>query len=322
VYQTGIVKWIVKLGWLDLYSLCNFRLLKIRSFFSVINKHYSFSQEVLIFELMNLLKLMDPRRSWLGFLGIAGLGFVILFVLLEPEPSRELGLFASATFWTFHIYIPLALAQACQLVLTYRWLNFLNIWVLIGAAGITASALFAPFALALDLAFALSLGLTQTERFSFAEIVDEWLNIAPPVMLVWVGLNAARFLRLPDVVPSTSPLPLDSHISPKFMTRIPLGRRGTLVAISAELHYLRVYTTLGDTLILYSFGTALSELRPDAGLQIHRSHWIDPSFVTELSREGARTQVKLINGVVLPVARSRRSDVAAILQMNSVKPSC
>ena len=76
---------------------------------------------------------------------------------------------------------------------------------------------------------------------------------------------------------------------------------------------------MGDALILQGFGEALSELGLQAGLQIHRSHWIDPSFVTGLSRDGARMEVSLSTGLVLPVARSRRTEVTKTLE-RTVKP--
>jgi hypothetical protein len=240
----------------------------------------------------------------------------MLFVVLDPSPSRGLNPTERLAFWTLHIYIPLALAQGCQIILAYNWPNFGNVWALTSTAAIAASALFAPFALALDLVFGVAWGLTQDERFRLTEVIDEWLNLAPPVMLVWVGLNAARFLRLPGGAPPPKTSPLGSQAQPQFIDRIPASLRGQLIAISAELHYLRVYTTLGNTLILQGFGEALSQLGPNTGLQIHRSHWIDPSFVTGLPREGGRMVVRLATGIVLPVARNRRAHVAAALEGN------
>jgi len=266
------------------------------------------------FNVMNWLKRMDPRRSWLSFLWAAGLSLTILFVILDPSPSRGLSIGARFAFWALHILVPLALAQACQLTLPAISLGFANIWASLAVAGIAASAIFAPVALALDVAFSATGGLAQSERFNVAEVLDEWLNLAPPVMLVWIGLNALRFLRLPDVASPLEPALPESPVHPKFMERIPTARRGQLVAISAELHYLRVYTTMGDALILQGLGEALSELGLQAGLQIHRSHWIDPSFVTGLSRDGERMEVSLSTGLVLPVARSRRTEVTTTLE--------
>jgi len=266
------------------------------------------------FDVMNWLERMDPRRSWLSFLWAAGLGFTILFVMLDPSPSRGLDFDARLAFWALHILIPLALAQASQLALTAISLSFANIWASLAMAGIAASAIFAPVALALDIAFSAAGGLAQSESFNMAEILDEWVNLAPPVMLVWIGLNAARFLRLPAVASPFEAVQPENPEPPKFMERIPVARRGQLIAISAELHYLRVYTTMGEALILQGFGEALSQLSSKVGLKIHRSHWIDPGFVTGFSRDGARMEVTLSTGLVLPVARSRRDVVTTTLE--------
>jgi len=258
---------------------------------------------------------LDPRRSWTGFLLTAGLGLVALFVLLDPAPSRGLGPAGKTAFWVLHILGPLALAQACQLFLSRHSRVFGNVWVSVAAAGLAASALFAPVALGLDLLFGVPDDPVEGTGWLLAQVLDEWGALAPPVTLVWLGLNAVRVLRLHDDAPSppvagapAGPTP------PEFMRRVPVGRRGQLIALSAELHYLRVYTTAGDALILKGFGDALAELGPDTGLQVHRSHWIDPAFAAGVSREGGRMQVRLLNGLVVPVARSRRAEVAAVIE--------
>ena len=120
-------------------------------------------------------------------------------------------------------------------------------------------------------------------------------------------------MRLPDPAPSSTPEGAGQGAEPGFMRRLPPGRRGQLVALSAELHYLRVYTTLGDSLILQGFGEALEQLDPNAGVRIHRSHWIDPAYVVDVLRARGRTSVRLSNGLVLPIARNRRAEVAANL---------
>ena len=263
-------------------------------------------------------ELLDPRRSWLGFLATSGLLLLMLFLLLDPAPSQGLGPQAKIAFWILHIYTPLALAQICQLILARYSLIFGNIWASVAIAGITASTLFAPMALILDGVFGLH--NLQQEKFALADLRDEWISFAPPVTLVWIGLNAARFLKLPVDLQPSSPEVKSDPSSLNFMNRLPAHRRGQLIAVSAELHYLRVYTTLGDTLILQGFGEALSEIGEGSGLQIHRSHWINPDFVVELINEFGRTDVKLLNGIVLPVARSRRSEVRAKLQMKAPSP--
>lgn len=262
---------------------------------------------------MTLLERIDPTRTWLGFLGAAGVGLTALFVFLEPSPTHVLSPPALIAFWGAHVFAFLALAQGCQILISRHVAPGANPWVAMMAAAIAASALLAPLALGLDRLMVEPLDPAEGDGWTGLELAEEWLNLAPPATLVWLGLNAVRFLRLPQDQARPGPARTDGLAEPDFLRRLAPGRRGELIALSAELHYLRVYTTLGDSLILQGFGEALEQLGPEAGLRIHRSHWIDPRFVEDVSREGGRTRVRLVNGVVLPVARSRRGEVAATL---------
>ena len=262
---------------------------------------------------MTLLERMDPTRTWTAFLGAAGVGLTALFVFMEPAPTHALNPPALIVFWGLHVFAFLVLAQGWQVLISRHLAPGANPWLAIAAAGIAASLLLAPLALGLDRLTVEPVDAAGGEGWTLAELIEEWANLAPPATLVWLGLNAARFLRLPGEEPVSTPQATEGRAEPRFVRRLAPARRGQLIALSAELHYLRVYTTLGESLILQGFGEALAELGPDAGLRIHRSHWIDPRFVTGVSREDGRTIVQLANGVVLPVARSRRGEISAIL---------
>jgi hypothetical protein len=262
---------------------------------------------------MTLLERIDPTRTWLGFLGAAGAGLTALFVFLEPTPTQVLSLPALIAFWGAHVFLFLTLAQGAQVLVSRHVAPRANPWAAIAVAGIVASALLAPMALGLDYLMVAPLDPAEASGWTWAGLIEEWASLAAPATLVWLGLNAVRFLRLPDPTPSTTPQGAEARTEPAFMRRLPPGRRGQLIALSAELHYLRVYTTMGDSLILQGFGAALEQLGPQTGIRIHRSHWVDPAFVADVTRERGRTNVRLSNGLILPVARNRRAEVAASL---------
>jgi hypothetical protein len=262
---------------------------------------------------MTLLERIDPTRTWLGFLGLAGAGLTALFVFLEPTPTQVLSAPALIGFWGAHVFLFLTLAQGSQVLISRHVAPKANPWAAIAAAGIMASALLAPMALGLDHLMVAPLDPAEADGWTWVGLSEEWASLAPPATLLWLGLNAVRFLRLPEPEPPSTPQDAGAQAEPGFMRRLPPGRRGRLVALSAELHYLRVYTTSGDSLILQGFGEALAQLGPQAGIRIHRSHWVDPAFVTEVTRAHGRTNVRLSNGLVLPVARNRRAEVAANL---------
>jgi hypothetical protein len=89
-----------------------------------------------------------------------------------------------------------------------------------------------------------------------------------------------------------------------------LGRE--IAAISAELHYLRDYTPLGDTLILYTFGRAVGATGR-AGQQIRRSHWVSPVHMADVVTRGGRTLCQMDTGLELPVSRVNRRALRAAL---------
>lgn len=91
--------------------------------------------------------------------------------------------------------------------------------------------------------------------------------------------------------------------------RSPIAKRGNIVALSAELHYVRVYTSQGDALVLSNLGEAVQSFAPGAGLQIHRSHWVAVQEVRAVQGSKRALRLKMSNDLDLPVSRSRADDV-------------
>ena len=89
--------------------------------------------------------------SWPAFLFIAGLGLVTLFTLLDPEPSRSLGLVERFLFWLMHVGGLIFLLQCSQSLLSrFPPIRQLNTWLQLVFAGLIRAALVAPIAAMLD----------------------------------------------------------------------------------------------------------------------------------------------------------------------------
>ncbi|MEO0576880.1 MAG: LytTR family DNA-binding domain-containing protein [Pseudomonadota bacterium] len=84
-----------------------------------------------------------------------------------------------------------------------------------------------------------------------------------------------------------------------------------VLRVSAEDHYLSVYTENNVALIRGRMKDALAILAGKNGLQIHRSHWIAIDEVARTTRQGRDYRVFLADGTSLPVSRAR---VAALKQ--------
>ena len=96
-----------------------------------------------------------------------------------------------------------------------------------------------------------------------------------------------------------------------FQQRLPHDKRGTLIRLEAQDHYLNVVTTAGEALILMRMSDAEMELAGFAGLRVHRSHWIAAAQVQDVNRAGGRLTLLMADGCTIPVSRSFRSGVDA-----------
>lgn len=152
--------------------------------------------------------------------------------------------------------------------------------------------------------------------------VADFLQRLPSNSLLWIGLNLLFFygLRMPrfGYRPTTTtttttngdqpeliaapPLPPRAY-QPALMERVRPERRGTLLALEAEGHYLRVHTDAGSDLILYRLSDAMLELADVDGAQVHRSWWV---AADALSTARHRDYLQLVNSLEVPVSRSFR----------------
>ncbi len=90
---------------------------------------------------------------------------------------------------------------------------------------------------------------------------------------------------------------------PPLLDRLPLEKRGSLVALSATDHYVEVITTAGRALILMRLADAIRETEPVHGLQVHRSHWVALAQVRAVTRRGDGAVLDMGAGVTIPVSR-------------------
>lgn len=102
-----------------------------------------------------------------------------------------------------------------------------------------------------------------------------------------------------------------------FLTeKLPPKLRGAqLIALKSEDHYLRVYTSEGDDLILMSMASAMKALSGYPGVRTHRSWWVARDQFPKIS--GTKTQlteVQLLSGLKVPVSRRKAKSVISYLQ--------
>ena len=138
---------------------------------------------------------------------------------------------------------------------------------------------------------------------------------------VWgIGLAVTLFMNrfLPSgsaPAPAVEEAPDTNLPSPspraRFLDRLPPSVGSRLLCLSMEDHYVRAHGPAGSALILMRMRDAVEELDGVPGLQVHRSWWVAGDAVDYVERDGDRMRLRLVNGLLVPVARSQTGAVRA-----------
>ena len=97
--------------------------------------------------------------------------------------------------------------------------------------------------------------------------------------------------------------PVEGDRPNALLERLPVEKRGPVIRMSMQDHYVEVVTTRGRELVLMRMADAAAAMG-EAGLRIHRSHWIARDHVAAVRRDGAQAVVTVTDGAELPVSRS------------------
>jgi len=238
-----------------------------------------------------------PHRSWIALAVLPFMGF--LLALAGP-----FGSYLNMPFWARCAHFALCFTVIGVLIIegAYRLARryFLGNWPL-------------WMALLFDLALTpvaagivwVSLHVFQPAAIVHVRFIDLlWQNllIIVSVQAVFVTVAVVQQTQLPQAEPEAGEdYPL-AH-------RLPFAlKRSSILALTSEDHYLRVYTARGEALIHMTLTEAVELLK--RGFQIHRSHWISEGTVKDYRRD----QVELVSGLHLPVSRHRKKEFEAWLE--------
>ncbi len=101
----------------------------------------------------------------------------------------------------------------------------------------------------------------------------------------------------------------------EFMQKLPLEKRGQLLCLEMDDHYLKVHTDKGHHLLLMRFKDALAFLEDYPGVQTHRSWWVAKEAVVGEEKEGRKLLLKLVNQQLVPVSRSYLVQVKTLVSL-------
>lgn len=242
--------------------------------------------------------------------------------MLEPESLAGKGFFVSLFFWTIQIGLLIPLLITVQTNLhRIRFFNNLNVWIKITLGGLIASLLFIPFAVGIDYALGLDdWTVIKTLQDALPLIIEEIGGVVGPVTLTWIGINAPRVLRLnfqtPTIDTNIKKEEADppTELEPYINSILPKNIGSDIVYIASEMHYLRVVTTKGEALELYSLKKAIEEIACTyEGIQTHRAYWVNKLHIDQIVGKAPNRNILTKQGYLVPISRRKYSAVKAFL---------
>lgn len=150
----------------------------------------------------------------------------------------------------------------------------------------------------------ITLAVAALNRLAFGTApatATEWAVFAATLTAIATIVTAIGAVMSP---PEPAPVPPGQSGPPPILTRLPQQKRGSLLSLSAEDHYVRVRTTGGEELVLMRLADAIAETPPVEGLRVHRSHWVAIAAVRTARRTGDRALLTLGDGAEIPVSRA------------------
>ena len=100
-----------------------------------------------------------------------------------------------------------------------------------------------------------------------------------------------------------------------LINELPIAKRGKLICLQMDDHYLNVITDKGEHLLLMRFKDALSKLEHYDGFQTHRSWWVAKDAVVDTKKDGRKLILVLQNGTEVPVSQTYLANTKAVLDL-------
>jgi DNA-binding LytR/AlgR family response regulator len=122
------------------------------------------------------------------------------------------------------------------------------------------------------------------------------------IVITAVGQLAAR--KRTTSTPDTNHPPILDRLPPKF-------RNAEIYAISAEDHYVRVHSAVGEHMLLMRLTDAEAFAAPLKGIKPHRSWWVAEAGVESVKKSEGKLLIKLKTGTIVPVSREGGKRVRA-----------
>lgn len=237
--------------------------------------------------------MIDTKKIGRSALVMAAIALFLAFI--NPYQATGQMIFPLALlYWFTMIVLGGVFAEVGMSLYTRQFPNA-PIWGMLAVAAIVSALAVSGFIILIETLFNDGVPLAY------------WPQVYGLVFVISAAISVVSYIteRALDA-PQIENAPADP--AKTFLQRLPVKfHSADLYAIASEDHYLRVYTSLGDDLILMRLADAERELSGANGARVHRSWWIAKSGITDEKKKDGRSLLILPNGTEVPVSRGYRA---------------
>lgn len=244
------------------------------------------NDSIMRFALREMRRLFSAPRAWVIMAAVA-----LLLGLSGPfETNQYLRFWPRIAYWFIVVSLTYSAGALTHIVVarllpphpSRRWSNLV-------IAGLFTGVFVAVILLLINWA---ALGVYPIERgYTF------WLSLN--VIVIALVISLVIGLTEKDLEP-----PAPGNIRARILDRLEVDKRGALVSLSVQDHYVEAVTTTGRSLLLMRLSDAIGETEGVTGLQVHRSHWVAVARVLACKRIGDKAVLHMQGGGDIPVSRT------------------
>lgn len=246
----------------------------------------------------------------------------MLFTFVKPEASQGLGFIGRFVYWSLHIGIGLLAIIISSYTVRFWPTQKLSTLTIVTLTGISGVIIASPLYAWIGNMFPESTADNWFHMFGhqgwWQGIIAAFIQSLPIFLLSWYAINLPLFFNKPLLHHPQSDLSTFDDNSKEELKRrriiqnlynnLPKALGQDLVAISSDLHYLNVHTTLGKTLILGSLKDYVNAFQ-EVGMLVHRSQWVVKTHIVKVYITSNESYCLMSNGLKVPVSRSKRKEV-------------
>lgn len=250
--------------------------------------------------------------------------FVLFLTFLKPFGMHQISFLYSGSFWTIICFSGYAVYSPVIKILSARLSNSLPQPFNNAAIRLIISTLMACAIMALFAPFIINLFFNSLENYwqslpmSFLACVFIGGVIAGVSSIKSILIRQNKQLQQSEKAltnESEKIITIQNQQVNELINELPLEKRGRLICLQMDDHYLNIVTDKGQHLLLIRFKDALLKLENYDGFQTHRSWWVSREAVAASKKEGRKLILIMENGLEVPVSQTYLANAKAALNI-------